>query len=106
MKLISNPLKRASLIITSIGLACATSLAQAKEFTSATVTQTINEVNILEQRKKARAAKLKDVLNTRNILQTGRRSRAELTFPDKSITRLGSNTSFGFAIGITIPDAL
>lgn len=68
----------------------------AKEFTSAKVTKRVNDVKVYHTNKSARPAKTNETINTKNLLKTGRRSRAELTFPDKSITRLGSNTSFSF----------
>ena len=67
-----------------------------QQFTSAVITQTVNEVRILHISEEARSAKLNDEVGNQHEVATGRRSRAELTFPDKTITRLGSNTFFSF----------
>lgn len=63
---------------------------------SATVSKRKGDVKVLKSKEKARQAKLKEKLSAAQSLQTGRRSRAELTFPNKAITRLGANTSFSF----------
>lgn len=86
-------MKKKFITLTLITLNCTVA---AKEFSSAIVTRKINDVKILETNKKAKLAKLKDVLSVNTMLQTGRRSRAELTFPDSSVSRLGSNTTFSF----------
>lgn len=68
----------------------------AREFSSALVSKRVNDVKIFDKKKAVRQAKTNERINIKNLLKTGRRSRAELTFPNKSITRLGSNTSFSF----------
>ena len=47
----------------------------------------------------ARAAAIGDTISGSTSVQTGRRSRAELTFGDNTVTRLGQNSVFSFRSG-------
>ncbi len=80
-------------IVASLSLVLPASAAQ---FTSAVVSKKINKVTVFDIQKTPHSAKLKETLSTRNSILTGRRSRAELTFSDSSIARLGANTAFSF----------
>ncbi len=62
----------------------------------ARVTQIIREVKLLPADKAAREAALNDKVSEDTGVRTGGDSRSELTFPDLTITRLGSNTVFSF----------
>ncbi len=69
----------------------------------AQVTRIIKDVNVLGANKAARAALLNDHVGPGTGVRTGADSRAELTFSDLSITRLGENTVFSFnATGRTV----
>ncbi|MEY2562958.1 MAG: hypothetical protein QOH88_1151 [Verrucomicrobiota bacterium] len=68
-------------------------LAASKE---ARVTQIIREVKILPADAAAREAVVNDRIADDTGVRTGGDSRSELTFPDLTITRLGSNTIFSF----------
>lgn len=72
---------------------------QAEPFQQAEVTRTVNLVSILKAEQKARPAGVGDIVNGRTAVKTGSDSRAELQFPDKTITRLGSNALFRFEAG-------
>jgi hypothetical protein len=61
---------------------------------SASVTKVINDVRILTPKKAAHTAKVGDRIGGSTSLQTGRRSRAEVTFGDKTVTRIGANSIF------------
>jgi hypothetical protein len=71
--------------------ACAVSLDRA------VLTEVINEVAVLQRKTKtAVPAKLRDEFRAPDVLRTGHASRAELTAPDDTVTRVGSNTLFSF----------
>jgi hypothetical protein len=73
-----------------------TVVAAAKE---ARVTQIIRDVKLLPSEAAARAAAVNDKVSEDTGVRTGGESRSELTFPDLTITRLGSNTIFSFTGG-------
>ena len=62
----------------------------------ARVTRIVKDVKIVGGNAAARAAALSDQVRPGNGVRTGTDSRAELTFQDLSITRLGANTVFSF----------
>jgi ferric-dicitrate binding protein FerR (iron transport regulator) len=71
---------------------------QAEPFEKAEVTRTVNLVSLLLEMK-SRPATLGDVVSGKTALKTGSDSRAELRFPDLTITRVGSNALFRFLAG-------
>lgn len=68
----------------------------AAALSQATVTRTVNQVEILERATTPKPATVGEILRGSAALRTGGRSRAELTFPDQTLARLGSNTLFSF----------
>ena len=62
----------------------------------ARVTQVIREVNLLPAEEPARRATLNETVRETTAVKTGGDSRAELTFTDLTITRLGANTLYSF----------
>lgn len=72
----------------------------AKSLTQSTVTEVIREVNLLPAATRAaQPAKLNDLVKAPDLVRTGPQSRAELTAPDSTITRVGANTVFSFQSG-------
>ncbi len=69
------------------------------ELDSARVTRVFNEVDILPPDQGAREAAVGDEVAGRTAVQTGNRSRAELTFNDETLARLGGNSIFSFQRG-------
>ena len=69
---------------------------RAKPFEQAEVTKAVNIVSLLPQTKRAVPG---DVVAGDTGLKTGGDSRAELQFPDLTITRVGSNALFRFVAG-------
>ena len=65
-------------------------------FEQAEVTKAVNIVSLLPQDKRAVRG---DVVKGNTGLKTGNDSRAELQFPDLTITRVGSNSLFRFIVG-------
>ena len=70
----------------------------AAPLTESTYTEIIREVNThLSTAGNPAAAKVNDVLKAPDLVRTGPDSRAELTAPDNTITRVGANTVFSFS---------
>ena len=69
---------------------------RAEPFNQAEVTKTINLVSLLPQDTRAVPG---DLIKGNTALQTRGNSRAELQFPDLTITRVGSNALFRFIAG-------
>src|SRR4051812_19785810 len=65
----------------------------------ARVTQVVKDVKILESQAAPRPATLSDTVRGNTAVRTGAESRAELTFGDLTIARLGANTIFSFNQG-------
>lgn len=82
-----------SLIGTVAGVA---SVLLAAERKHARVTEVIHDVRLLASQTATRAAAVNDSVNEGTAVRTGNESRAELTFADQTITRLGANTVFSF----------
>jgi hypothetical protein len=66
---------------------------------SAKITQAVNEVQLFPDGASVRSATVGDTVSGSTSIQTGRRSRAELTFSDNTVTRLGQNSVFSFRAG-------
>lgn len=66
---------------------------------SAVITTAVNDVRVYKGSESGAAAVVGERISGTDDLHTGRRSRAELTFPDKSITRIGANSIFSFSSG-------
>jgi hypothetical protein len=71
----------------------------AEPFEEARVTETINIVSLLQQLRKPQPATVGDVIKGQTALKTGGESRAELKFPDLTMTRVGANSLFRFYAG-------
>ena len=76
-----------------------TRLAFAAEKKEARVTQVIRDVRLLASDAAPRPASLNDSVREGTAVRTGSDSRAELTFFDQTLTRLGANTVFSFGGG-------
>src|SRR5437588_648807 len=80
-------------------LGAQTRLANADTLKEARVSQVIQDVRLLEAHAAPHAAALNDKVTVGSAVRTGTESRAELTFNDLTITRLGANTIFSFTAG-------
>src|SRR5438067_9627107 len=76
-----------------------TRLANAAALQEARVSQIIQDVRLLEAHAAPHAAAVNDKVIRGSAVRTGVESRAELTFNDLTITRLGANTIFSFTAG-------
>jgi hypothetical protein len=68
----------------------------AAEQKQAHVTEIVHDVKILGAQNAARPAVVNDAVHEGTAVRTGTESRAELTFNDQTLTRLGANTVFSF----------
>jgi ferric-dicitrate binding protein FerR (iron transport regulator) len=74
----------------------AVAAAESSKKNEARVTQLIREVSLLPTNAPARRAVLNENVGDSTAVKTGGESRAELTFADLTITRLGANTLYRF----------
>lgn len=63
-------------------------------YKEAKFTRLEKDVKVLKENAAPRAASVGDIVNAVSSVATGPESRAELQFPDKSLTRLGANSRF------------
>jgi len=81
--------------LSSLAAFClATPSLDAASFNRAKVTRLEKDVKILKQNAAPHAAAVGEDVTAVTSVATGASSRAELTFPDKSLTRLGANSRF------------
>lgn len=69
------------------------------ELQEARVSQVIKDVKLLPNKAAPRPATLSDTVRDGTAVRTGVESRAELTFSDATLARLGANTIFSFNEG-------
>ena len=74
-------------------------LLHAAELKEARVSQVIREVKLLPGQAPPRPAVISDEVRNGTAVRTGTESRAELTFTDQTLARLGANTIFSFTKG-------
>jgi mannose-6-phosphate isomerase-like protein (cupin superfamily) len=92
--LFNRSLPRAGLLLLfSSGAILPLTAAERKE---ARVTQVVRDVRLLAPHVAARPARLNEVVTHGSAVHTGGDSRAELTFADLAITRVGANSIFSF----------
>ncbi len=82
------------LITTGLALFLIVTAMFAADRKHARVTEVIRDVHLLAGHAAARPAAVNDPVNEGTAVRTGGDSRAELTFADQTITRLGANTVF------------
>jgi len=80
-----------------LGLLCACAPAFGVPLTQSTFTEVVKEVNVVVADTKAsQPASVSEIVKAPDLVRTGPDSRAELTAPDQTITRVGANTVFSF----------
>jgi hypothetical protein len=93
---------RSILTISALAFALAIGLrneVSADELKEAKVTQVIQDVRVLPFNASPRPAAVNDDVRQGTAVQTGVQSRSELTFKDKTMTRLGEKTIFSVGEG-------
>jgi mannose-6-phosphate isomerase-like protein (cupin superfamily) len=71
----------------------------AAQLKQATVTRIIQDVQLLPSQASPKPAHVNDIVRQNTAVRTGADSRTELTFTDRTLTRLGANTLFTFNEG-------
>ena len=102
IKEVMNIRPRAILTIPLLAFAfaiCLPSAPAAEDLKEAKVTQVIQDVKVLPSNAAPRPAVVNDNVRQGTGVQTGVQSRSELTFKDKTITRLGEKTIFNVGEG-------
>lgn len=79
-------------------------LANGEVLKEARVSQVIHDVQLLQSTAAPRPATTSDVVRSGSAVRTGAESRAELTFTDLTIARMGANTIFSFNEGTRTVD--
>ncbi len=74
-------------------------LGAAAPLNQATVTRVVNKVEIIPAGASPEPADLGEIIRGRTGVRTGGNSRAQLTFADQTLARLGANTLFSFERG-------
>ncbi len=90
------------LLVTPVTVALANWLPSgvvAAELEEAQVTQVVQDVKVVPSNAAARAAAVNETVRQGTAVHTGTQSRSELTFKDKTITRLGEKTIFSVGQG-------
>jgi hypothetical protein len=79
------------------GLSGSRSALAVERLTAPTITQVVKDVRfICTTDKSALPAKVNDLFRVSNAIRTGPDSRAEISAPDQTVTRIGANTLFSF----------
>ena len=87
---------KTTFLLLTLAVGCALSCS-AGTLVESTYTEIINDVSTLATDGAATPAKLAKVVKAPDRVRTGAQSRAELTAPDKTITRVGANTVFSYS---------
>jgi len=87
------------IILSLLFVSTASGSLMAAALESAKVTAAVNKVLIAPPEQQAKPAAVGDVLTGKASLETGPASRAELTFNDQTIARIGANSVFSFFRG-------
>src|SRR5438876_11345482 len=88
--------QRLCLLVLILAITPAINGAELKE---ARVTQVVKDVKLLPSTASARPAVVSDQVRDGTAVRTGVESRAELTFTDSTLARLGAHTIFSFTEG-------
>lgn len=80
-------------------LLAVTAFVSAAPLNQATVTRVVNQVEVIPSGAQPAPASLGEIIRGRTGVRTGRNSRAQLTFADQTLARLGANTLFSFERG-------
>ncbi|MGJ8643882.1 MAG: FecR domain-containing protein [Luteolibacter sp.] len=82
--------------IVTLALAVSVGMVPAAPLKLADITEVINDVKVSENSAVAKAASKGQKLNGSSTVLTGRKSRAQLSFADSTVTRIGANSIFRF----------
>src|SRR5437763_1684702 len=97
-----NMERRCIFLVAPVALALANWLPNqlaAADFGEAQVTQVVQDVKVVPSGAASRPVTVNETIRQGNAVQTGVQSRSELTFKDKTITRLGEKSIFSVGEG-------
>lgn len=80
-------------------LALTVAIGHAANLNEATVTRVVRSVEVIPPGSSPKPAEVGEVVRGDSDVRTGEESRAQLTFPDQTLARLGENTVFSFERG-------
>src|SRR4051812_10326818 len=83
-----------NMLLAGIGILCTASPIAAAGYSKAEITRLFNDVKVLKENVAPKTAAVGEQINPVTSVSTGADSRAELRFPDRSLTRLGANSRF------------
>ncbi len=86
-------------LIALVLTALASASLDAAQLKQARVSQVVRDVKLLPEQAAPRRAQVNDDVREKTAVRTGVESRAELTFTDRTLARLGANTIFSFNEG-------
>jgi len=92
-------MKRPNLLLSIALGSLALTAAYGAKLNEATVTKMVNKVEVIPQGAQPQEAVVGKVIRGNSSVRTGEESRAQLTFPDRTLARLGENTLFSFEKG-------
>lgn len=99
MKILIKSITPAIGLVASLAFGIIPQSADAGPLKEAQVTQIVKEVNLLPEKAAPRPAAVHDKVTEDVAVKTGAESRSELTFPDRTLSRLGAQTIFSFQSG-------
>jgi hypothetical protein len=99
-KLLSRRTPSSAIVFACAAAVSVASLLFAAAAREARVTEVIRDVRLLVPRSGVRPAVVNENVHEGTAVRTGGDSRAELTFPDRTLARLGENTVFSFGAGV------
>jgi hypothetical protein len=85
--------------VTFLALAALAAPSPAANLNEATVTRLVNQVEIIPSGQSPKPASLGEIVRGGTDIRTGGNSRAQITFTDRTLARLGANTLFSFERG-------
>lgn len=88
-----------ALIQSALACALGAAAASAANLNEATVTRVVKSVEVIPQGAQPKPATVGEIVRGNADVRTGEESRAQLTFPDQTLARLGENTVFSFERG-------
>src|SRR5437870_11540843 len=93
-----TPFMKAGIILELAAIFLGANLSAA-QLGEARITQVIKDVRLVASNASPRPASLNDRVQDKTAVRTGADSRAELTFTDQTVMRLGAHTVFSFNQG-------
>ena len=88
-----------TIILSAVCCTLGVAVAVGANLNEATVTRVVNSVEVIPAGAQPKPASIGEVVRGNSDVRTGEESRAQLTFSDQTLARLGENTVFSFERG-------